>query len=104
MPFGIPNEDFHGGFGLPDQRNEETQTIEKTNKETLKFFDVFVSIDNSAERYKKHFHVFAKTEEDAKQHVRNHVNDPWTYVEEWIYVKEMRIYDGIVIPAWEKTY
>jgi hypothetical protein len=69
----------------------------------LKLFDVFVSIDNSAEHYKKHFHVFAKTEEDAKTHVRNRVNDPWTYVEEWISVNEVNIYDGMGISG-NKTH
>ena len=30
MPFGIPSEDFHGGFGLPEVRNIEQETDEVT--------------------------------------------------------------------------
>ena len=36
MPFGIPSEDFHGGFGLPHD-DDETITVVKlptTTKET----------------------------------------------------------------------
>lgn len=28
MPFGIPVEDFHGGFGLPDLSKEDNHIIE----------------------------------------------------------------------------
>lgn len=28
MPFGIPSEDFHGGFGLPEVRNIEQEPDE----------------------------------------------------------------------------
>ena len=34
MPFGIPSEDFHGGFGLPhDEDNEPIVTVAPTRKE-----------------------------------------------------------------------
>ena len=38
MPFGIPSEDFHGGFGLPhDYENEPVAVVKfpATTKETV---------------------------------------------------------------------
>lgn len=36
MPFGIPSEDFHGGFGLPEVRNIEQEQKIKNNAHTYK--------------------------------------------------------------------
>lgn len=34
MPFGIPREDFHGGFGLPEVRDIEQEQEQKTDEVT----------------------------------------------------------------------
>lgn len=34
MPFGIPSEDFHGGFGIPDE-DEEIKLVEEDKQEDL---------------------------------------------------------------------
>ena len=37
MPFGIPSEDFHGGFGLPHEDDEPVVVVKypMTTKETV---------------------------------------------------------------------
>ena len=38
MPFGIPSEDFHGGFGIPDE-DERVECVKQEEQELLEYLE-----------------------------------------------------------------